>query len=78
MPELVVLNHASYGLAPHDMLEHCAAVRWQLEADPNVLLGEVLQDRLTSTHSPGHSTVSWPGTDPPAESPPSVRHQRPV
>ena len=26
-PNIVMLNHASYGLAPNAMLEHCAALR---------------------------------------------------
>ena len=41
-----MLNHASYGLAPDAMLEHCAALRSDLERDPNVNLGEPLQARL--------------------------------
>jgi isopenicillin-N epimerase len=47
-PEIVMLNHASYGLAPHDMLTHCSAVRRDLESDPNVNLGDALQRRLLS------------------------------
>jgi isopenicillin-N epimerase len=43
-----MLNHASYGLAPLDMLEHCAALRRSLESDPNVALGDALQTRLLS------------------------------
>jgi isopenicillin-N epimerase len=46
--EIVMLNHASYGLAPHDMLTHCAALRRDLESDPNVQLGDALQRRLVS------------------------------
>jgi isopenicillin-N epimerase len=47
-PEIVMLNHASYGLAPHDMLTHCAALRRDVESDPDVNLGDVLQRRLLS------------------------------
>lgn len=43
-----MLNHASYGLAPNAMLEHCAALRRDLERDPNTNLGEALQVRLRS------------------------------
>jgi isopenicillin-N epimerase len=43
-----MLNHASYGLAPTAMLERCAALRLELEADPNVTLGDALQERLRS------------------------------
>lgn len=46
--ELVMLNHASYGLAPQRMLTHCAALRNDLESDPNVRMGEALQRRLVS------------------------------
>lgn len=47
-PELVMLNHASYGLAPLDMLEHCAALRRTLESDPNIALGDALQAQFLS------------------------------
>jgi isopenicillin-N epimerase len=43
-----MLNHASYGLAPDSMLEHCAALRRELERDPNVAMGDALQERLRS------------------------------
>jgi isopenicillin-N epimerase len=43
-----MLNHASYGLAPNAMLEHCGALRADLERDPNVNLGDALQARLRS------------------------------
>jgi isopenicillin-N epimerase len=46
VPQIVMLNHASYGLAPLEMLTHCAAIRRELESDPNVNLGEDLQRRL--------------------------------
>jgi isopenicillin-N epimerase len=45
-PDIVMLNHASYGLAPTAMLDHCAALRRDLECDPNTNLGEPLQARL--------------------------------
>jgi isopenicillin-N epimerase len=41
-----MLNHASYGLAPNGMLERSAALRAELERDPNVTLGDALQERL--------------------------------
>ncbi len=43
-----MLNHASYGLATADMLAHCAAQRRELESDPNINLGDALQQRLVS------------------------------
>lgn len=46
--ELVMLNHASYGLAPRAMLDYCAALRRELETDPIVHLGDALQARLAS------------------------------
>ncbi len=47
-PDIVMLNHASYGLAPTDMLAYCAALRGELERDPNTTLGDALQERLRS------------------------------
>ena len=46
-PGIVMLNHASYGLATRDLLAVSCAIRSELEADPNVQLGEKLQDVLT-------------------------------
>ncbi|CAN5545160.1 hypothetical protein BH09ACT8_BH09ACT8_17620 [soil metagenome] len=43
-----MLNHASYGLAPHAMLDHCAALRRAMESDPNVALGDALGAQLVS------------------------------
>jgi isopenicillin-N epimerase len=45
-PGIVMLNHASYGLASLDMLAHCGALRRELESDPNENLGAALQHRL--------------------------------
>jgi isopenicillin-N epimerase len=45
-PDIVMFNHASYGLATTALLAHTQALRIELEADPNVRLGEPLQDRL--------------------------------
>jgi isopenicillin-N epimerase len=50
-PSLVMLNHASYGLAPTEMLHRAEAVRHELESDPNVSLGPALGDRLRATLS---------------------------
>ena len=46
--DLAMFNHASYGLATHDMMRAAEAVRRELETDPNVRLGPVLQERLAS------------------------------
>lgn len=45
--DLVMFNHASYGLATLDLLARAENVRRELESDPNVNLGEPLQERLS-------------------------------
>jgi len=45
-PGLVMFNHASYGLATRDLLDRAEQIRRELESDPNVNLGEALQERL--------------------------------
>lgn len=45
-PDIVMLNHASYGLAPEALLAHCAWLRRELERDPNSALGDALRERL--------------------------------
>lgn len=45
-PDVVMLNHASYGLPTTALLAQAEAVRSELDSDPNVLLGEPLQERL--------------------------------
>jgi isopenicillin-N epimerase len=44
--ELVMFNHASYGLPTRDLLERSEAVRRDLESDPNVNLGDRLLEQL--------------------------------
>ena len=55
-----MLNHASYGLAPTAMLEHCAALRAELERDPNTTLGEPLLARLRRTVEAVARELGWP------------------
>jgi isopenicillin-N epimerase len=45
--DLVMFNHASYGLATIELLEKAEETRLQLESDPNINLGQALQQRLT-------------------------------
>lgn len=45
-PDIVMFNHASYGLATTELLARAQAIRVELESDPNVRLGEPLQERL--------------------------------
>jgi selenocysteine lyase/cysteine desulfurase len=44
--DLVMFNHASYGLATTALLAQAEHIRRDLESDPNVNLGEPLQERL--------------------------------
>lgn len=45
-PGLRMFNHASYGLASSDLLTRAEQIRRELESDPNVNLGDPLQERL--------------------------------
>ncbi|BBZ26086.1 isopenicillin-N epimerase [Mycolicibacterium madagascariense] len=55
-----MLNHASYGLAPTAMLEHCAALRAELERDPNTTLGDALLVRLRGVVDAVARELGWP------------------
>ena len=46
-PGLVMLNHASYGLAPRAVLAQAEQIRRELESDPDLRLGAALHERLT-------------------------------
>jgi isopenicillin-N epimerase len=48
-PGLVMLNHASYGLAPRAILDRAEQLRRELESDPDIRLGAELHERLTHT-----------------------------
>jgi isopenicillin-N epimerase len=43
---ITMFNHASYGLATSELLERAHSLRRELESDPNLTLGEALQERL--------------------------------
>ena len=45
-PGIRMFNHASYGLAATQLLDRAEALRRELESDPNVNLGDPLQERL--------------------------------
>jgi isopenicillin-N epimerase len=45
-PGIRMFNHASYGLAPNQLLDRAEEIRRELESDPNVNLGDQLQERL--------------------------------
>jgi isopenicillin-N epimerase len=45
-PDLVMLNHASFGLPTRDLLARAEAIRVELDSDPTVTLGESLLERL--------------------------------
>ena len=72
-PAVFFLNHGSYGACPKAVLEHQAALRAELEAEPVLFLGRKLDD--APRRRPGaRSPPSWaptPTTSPSSPTPPA-------
>jgi isopenicillin-N epimerase len=50
-PAVTFLNHGSYGACPRAVLEHQAALRAELEAEPVLFLGRNLESRLDAARA---------------------------
>ena len=60
-PAVTFLNHGSYGACPKAVLEHQAALRAELEAEPVVFLGRSLDARLDAARA---RLAEFVGADP--------------
>jgi isopenicillin-N epimerase len=59
-PDLTMLNHASYGFPTRALSARAAAIRQRIELDPNVTLGQELQNQLTDVRV---LLADWLGLD---------------
>ena len=50
-PAVTFLNHGSYGACPKEVLEHQAALRAEMEAEPVLFLGRELDERLDAARA---------------------------
>jgi isopenicillin-N epimerase len=50
-PAVTFLNHGSYGACPTEVLQHQAALRAEMEAEPVRFLGRELDDRLDAARA---------------------------
>jgi len=60
-PAVTFLNHGSYGACPKAVLEHQAALRAELEAEPVLFLGRKLDERLDAARA---RLADFVGADP--------------
>src|SRR4029450_6901431 len=60
-PAVSFLNHGSYGACPKAVLDHQAALRAELEAEPVLFLGRKLDDRLDAARA---RLAAFVGADP--------------
>jgi isopenicillin-N epimerase len=60
-PAVTFLNHGSYGACPTEVLQHQAALRAEMEAEPVRFLGRELDDRLDAARA---AFAAFVGADP--------------